>query len=277
MQQGRIVYGCFWPGLGQTEIPAASRKCTMLCESHKVAILLRALTLMFALGALQAAVAQLSHVVQVLVKPELQSEWEDLQKEYNAAVQEKNLIARRHIWQEARGNVTRYHLIRPFSKYAEFDDASVGAKAMGEVGFAGWVARVTKTIQSREVVVSEFVPELSILPEPDWKPNLAVFLIRETTGGKRGEYEAVVRDEILPVQKKAGVDAFFVGRGRWGWPTRTWFMVGFPRNWAHLDEASPGVWALGSARGAQLILRTEMYILRYRAELSFGGFSALSG
>ncbi len=120
------------------------------------------------------------------------------------------------------------------------------------------------------------MPELSILPEPDWKPNLAVFLIRETTGGKRGEYEAVVRDEILPVQKKAGVDAFFVGRGRWGWPTRTWFMVGFPRNWAHLDEASPGVWALGSARGAQLILRTEMYILRYRAELSFAGFSALS-
>lgn len=241
--------------------------------------LLRPITLALLLSL--PAAAQYGQTVFVDVKPEMQSEWEALQKELNAAIEAKGLAPSRHIWQGARGATNRYYIGSVFNQYAEFDSDDTGAQAMGEAGFARWVARITKTTQSREVRVSQPQPELMILREDDWKPELGVFLLRQIVPGKSDEYAELIRTEFLPAYKKAGVKAYYVARGRWGFPTNTWVIGMFTSDWATLDQKSPLERALGKEgatalrrKAAALTRGGENMILRYRADLSFGKLAA---
>ena len=165
------------------------------------------------LGAASTLDAQYTRVVEVQVKSDMTLEWEELQKELNAALEKKGTLASRRIWQEVFGNTSTYRIRTQFSKYADLDDRGAAADAMGEVEFARWVARVTKCTRNREVRTTRRYADLSIAPPEGWQPRFARVRVVEVVPGKMTAYGALIKNEILPAYEKAGVAPFYVARG----------------------------------------------------------------
>ena len=231
------------------------------------------------IGAASTLSAQYTQSIEVRVKSDMIREFEELQKQFNAAVEKKGELTRRSIWQQVFGNTSTYHILTRFSKYADLDGEAIGVNAMGEAEFARWVARVTKCVQNRRIQTRRRYPELSIAAPEGWKPNLARVRIVEVVPGKVAAYGELIKNEIIPAYKNAGVAPFFVSRGHLGGSPRTWMTVTFQDKFADLD--TPGVLrrALGAEKWSEFVgkigpltARVKLRVSRYRDDLSFGGF-----
>ncbi len=231
------------------------------------------------IGAASTLSAQYTQAVEVRVKSDMIREFEELQKQFNAAVEKKGELTRRSIWQEVFGNTSTHHILTRFSKYADLDDRAIGVNAMGEAEFARWVARITKCVQNRRIQTRRRHPDLSIAAPEGWKPNLAQVRIVEVVPGKVAAYGDLIKNEILPAYKNAGVAPFFVSRGHLGGSPRTWITVTFPDKFADLDapsklrsSMSEEKWSEFVGKLGPLTARVKYRVSRYRDDLSFGGF-----
>ena len=231
------------------------------------------------IGAASTLSAQYTYAVEVQVKNDMAREWEELQKQFNAAAEKKGELQSRHIWQQVFGNTSTYLILTPLSKYADLDDSAVGANAMGEAEFARWVARVTKCIQNRQVRTSRPRPDLSIPPPEGWKPNLAHVRVSEVEGGQGAAYSDLIENMVAAGYKKAGVAPFYVAQGELGGATRRWVTVTYADKFADLDDTGRLRRALGEEKWSELVGKigsvvkhSERWVIRYRDELSFGGF-----
>ena len=216
----------------------------------------------------------LLNVSVVQVKYDMIQEFEALQKEMSGALKEAGSPFR-HVWQVARGATNEYHIVTPAENFAEFDQPSLSAKAMGEEGFAAWVAKVTKCIQARSVLTLRSVPGLSIPPKDGAATNLAVLTTRDALPGRGRDYATWMREKLLPAAKKAGVTGFSVYRPVFGGSDRGWTTVTLADNWAALDQDHPIVRSLSQAELAELFgpvgemtASGERIVIRYRPELS---------
>ena len=150
---------------------------------------------------------------------------------------------------------------------------------MGEAEFARWVARITKCVQNRRIHTRRRHPDLSIAAPEGWKPNLARVRIVEVMPGKVAAYGALIKDEILPAYKSAGVAPFFATRVHLGGSPRTWMTVWFPDKFADLDAPGKLRSSLGEekwreflAKIVPMVAHAKHRVSRYRDDLSFGGF-----
>ena len=122
--------------------------------------------------ALFAQPGVLSTLTIVEVKPDMVPEFEELQKEFNAAARRAG-VTDRTISQVVRGPATEYYILAPVNAFADYDEPNVVAEAMGETGWAQWVARVTKTVQrgsgiSSARARSTWLGSLAVGPGTSW-------------------------------------------------------------------------------------------------------------
>lgn len=219
--------------------------------------------------------------VRVLeVKPDQVGEFEGLIKELRAAIQES---ARPGFtaWSVEVGDMNTYHLVTELDSFASL--AEMEQPPMEPVEWANWLNRIGGTIDSHTVIIGRLRPELSIIPTEQGVPTEQaqqsgelLMLISDTVmAGKTREYEAFVRDELLPALKQADIDAVYTTELMFGTEGRTWvYAVPLP-GWQVFDGPSPLVEALGEEGAQQLMLRgdalvdhSETQMLRMRADLS---------
>jgi hypothetical protein len=215
-----------------------------------------------------------SQVVMVHVKADMLNEWMDLQKNEFIPAQKKAGVATRTTYQTVFGNTNEFLTVTPFNKFAEFDGQSQLEHALGAVGAARLAAKLQKCLESRQVFISNALPELSSAPAGQL-PALGVFTRVRVATGRMEDFQAFLKGEILPLYKKADVGLTVSRRGL-GADSSDVVQISWLNKMADIDVGSPITRALGPAGAAKLLAKTagmatqvEQVVRRRVAELSY--------
>ena len=214
------------------------------------------------------------------VKPDMLNEYLDLQKsEVNPALKKAG-VASRAVSSTQFGNTYEYVSIVPLESYAQFDAPSPVARALGPEASARLGAKLRKCITSSRTYIATRADDLSIIPSPKDPPLVASTLRRRIAPGKGQEYRNFIRNEVLPVMKKAKAEGKIAGysvatRGMGsniGDITTTTFYNKF----ADMEGGNIMARMLGAeaaqkvaAKAAGLSTVVESYVRRRNADLSF--------
>ena len=194
-----------------------------------------------------------SQVVLVHIKSDMLNEWIDLQKNELIPAQKKGGLATRTTYQTVFGNTNEFLIVTPLDKYAAFDGQPPLDRTLGAVGAARLAAKLQKCTESRQVFISNSMPELSSAPAG--LPALGVFTRVRVATGRLQDYEAFVKSEILPIYKKADA-GYTVARRGLGANSNDVTQISWLSKMADIDLGSPITRALGTAGAAKLIAKT---------------------
>ena len=172
-----------------------------------------------------------------------------------------------------------YAVVRYHSKWAELDNAPGSDPALK--GISGQLsalnARINATIESSRRVLYLLDHDLS-LPVPDGSPQPIAQVLRTWVRPEHIEaYRSLVKSDLLPAAKKAGIKLYSVARVRAGAANQEYNTVSGLDNWAALDGVSPIVTALGGQAAYDkflgklrpMVSRTEYEFYRYLPNQSY--------
>ena len=158
----------------------------------------------------QSPATQMYRVTTTHVKPDMVTEWVDLQKnEVVPALKKGGLKSRTVFVSGLFGNSYEYTLIEPFDSFAQFDGQSPLVKALDQPGARRLNEKLRKCIVSQSSYVGNRLLDLSNVVEGD--PTFIVTTRYRIAVGKMDEFQGLVKSELLPVYKKNKV-GFLVTR-----------------------------------------------------------------
>lgn len=232
------------------------------------------------MGLAQSTPAPQLSVIVTEVKPDMQNDWLDLQKnEVNPALKKAG-IASRAVTGTLLGNTYEYVSISPLPKLAEFDERNPIIRALGPEAGTRLLAKLRKCTDSQHMYIINPVTELSIPADRNAPPLVHVTTTFRVLPGKGQDYENYIKTDLLPVYKKAKAEGKIAGysfnrRGLGSNPlyrTQTIYMNKF----ADMDGGPPMDSMLGPEAAAKLRAKsagmgtvTEQVVRRRIAELSF--------
>lgn len=203
------------------------------------------------------------------VKPDRAADFEAAVKQYNEVYAKSGGTQARLQYQSLTGP-TEYRLVRNYNTWAEMDAPS-GTNSNADL--ARIVTRINACFEHSTTVISEVVQELT-LPQAATPPVLVRIARVRVRPDKVQEWTAIVKDEMMPAYKKAGL-TFTVRRARMGAPSSEFYISTRAANWAEAgatgtrqvmgDEAYQRV--LPKLNAITTLLETNLY--RYRADLSY--------
>ncbi|HWN99602.1 MAG TPA: hypothetical protein VNS63_10070 [Blastocatellia bacterium] len=221
-------------------------------------------------------------VALVRVKPDMVTEWEDLQKNVVNPALKKSGLKERSVFQTAVfGTAFEYVVITQITNFAQFDEPmSPLRKTLGEDAYRDYLTKSRRCIVSTQTVAAQSRPDLSYMGKVTsmtGPPKLAVVNSISVVPGRATAFENLVKTDILPVMKKADVIGYFMNQTMFGGDGYEYTSVVFLDSFADLGKGSPFVRALGPqgaatlfAKVAGLIAHQERTIARFNPDLSFG-------
>jgi hypothetical protein len=115
------------------------------------------------------------------------------------------------VYSTAFGNFGEYVVIRPFDKYAEFDGPSPLVKALTQPGADRLLAKARKLLVSQNIYTQTRLVDISnVVTTP---PEVIVSVRYRIAAGKMPDFIALVKSDVLPVDKKAKVQLVVNQRG----------------------------------------------------------------
>lgn len=217
-----------------------------------------------------------SRVTFTHVKPDMLTEWMDLQKNEVIPALKKAGIKTQTVYATSLfGNAFEFATVVPFEKYADFDDPSPLTRALTQAGAARLNEKLRKCILSANSFSSTSFPELSNVVEGSDPPAVSVFVRYRIAPGKMADYQSLVKSELLPVYKKAKVNFAVSQRGLGANTGDVVSIIGFAK-YADLDGGTVLIKQLGQEGAAKVNakfagIRTliEVVVRRRVPELSF--------
>lgn len=140
-----------------------------------------------------------------------------------------------------------------------------------------WSAKVREFITDQRLYIVDELDELSWMNPKLKSPPLYWVVTERFIAPFRGrDYEAYLKNEWLPLVKKADANGTMVSRLRFGGDTGHYFAVGFANDLAEFDQPSKITQAAGGADAIAkmqqklvgIVQRSETRTLRLRSELS---------
>jgi hypothetical protein len=216
-------------------------------------------------------------ITVVHVKPEMLTDYMNFQKNEAIPTLQKGGVKERSAWQEAAfGEAFQYVFITPIDSLAQFDGDSPVQKALGKEGAEAYLAKARTFVSSVHTYGSLTRPDLSYVPEMMGAPKLAVITTVNIAPGRRTQFEKLLKDEVVPAMKKAGVKGFFVSQTAFGGDGNAYASLALYDNFAEIGKGSPLTRALGpegavklGQKFAGIMTHIESSIQRYNADLSF--------
>ena len=216
------------------------------------------------------------NVQVVRVKPEMLTEWQDLQRNETIPGLKKGGLTWRAAWQTAVfGESYEYVLVSQIEKFAQFDGTSPLEKALGAEGLRAYGAKLRRLINSSHTYAIMGRPDLSYEKEMTGPPKMALITSSHVVPGRNLQFESLIKNEVVPAMKKAGVGGFWMNQTVFGGDVHEYVSLVIFDNFADLDKGLPLVRALGQA-GANALLQKisglvahqERSVSRYVADLS---------
>ncbi|RLA33997.1 MAG: hypothetical protein DRR11_04155 [Gammaproteobacteria bacterium] len=207
----------------------------------------------------------------MVVKPGRTADFLKLQAEFAKAGKAAGMS--RDFWSEARGNVANFHAVRSLDKLAD-NDAGFKAPMEGEA-WDKWVAALSDTMVESTFQILRVYPGHSIPAAEGSEPNLMLLRYRTVAPGHGRDYRAWIENDLLPAIKEGGFQGFSYVRMHMGGNSNTWISATQYPNWAAMDE--PGFFSHMSqeevsamlGKSSDMVVNSEIKILRYRADLSY--------
>jgi hypothetical protein len=216
-----------------------------------------------------------SLVTVVHVKPEMLTEWLDLQKNAVVPALKKAGVKTRTAYSSTVfGEAFTYLLIQPMNGFAEFDSSDRQAVALGLVPDVKAAERLRRCITGLSSFLSTALPDISN-PGGVANPPIVGFLRLRVAPGKMDEYVNLYKAEVLPLLKKADSRVFAASR-RLGTDGYDLTFETPMAKFGDLDEPPALVRAFGPQTVAQAMAKlnplatvVENTILIRQADLSF--------
>ena len=208
----------------------------------------------------------------VRIKPSKYQEFIELQTTYRGALQADDRPGR-DVWQEVRGDVGVMHIVNRIDSLAELDDQWV--PPLEEDAWAEWVEAINGTINSSARMILRRHPEYSIPPDENSAP--ALLLLRYTTvaPGKSDVYHDWIENQLVPALKAGGASGVSFTHVALGGDSNLWLNATRVANWTEIDGPGPLASMSEEERAdlfapyGDMITKSEVRILRYRADLSY--------
>ncbi len=154
-----------------------------------------------------------SRVTITHVKPDMLTEWVDLQKnEVVPALKKAGEKTRTVYVTSIFGNAYEYVLVSPIEKMSQFDGQSPMVRALDTPGAARLNEKLRKCIESSSSFMATRLPEISNVSEGPM-PNMLVMVRYRIAPGKMTEFQNLMKAEVLPVYKKAKIGMIVNQRG----------------------------------------------------------------
>ena len=151
----------------------------------------------------QPEAPQIARVQLIHIKPDMLTEWLDLQKnEVVPALKKAGEKSRTVYVTSLFGNAYEYVIITPIGKYADLDAGNPVTKALGQPAAFRLNDKLRKCTESSTSYAITRLTELSNVPEGPM-PKMLVTARYRIAPGKAAEFRSLVKSEILPVYKKA--------------------------------------------------------------------------
>jgi antibiotic biosynthesis monooxygenase (ABM) superfamily enzyme len=214
-------------------------------------------------------------VTRNVVKADRIAEYEDLSKQLVAMMQKAGADRWSVVFRTAVGNPREYWVVSPLAKYADRDQPPAWFSKVPQGQGQALFNRLQACVETSHTTIDRARDDLSIVTPGNPIAPFARVIRTRVRAGKAVDYANLVKSELLPAYKTAGVKSTRVRQVQFG-GSRNEFVssTGFEK-WAELDEPSPLVKALGQdgankylEKVSQLVAGSDYLILRYRLELS---------
>lgn len=213
----------------------------------------------------------------VQVKPEMLTDWQEFQKNETIPALQKAGAKWRDAWTTGIfGEGFQYAFITPIDKFAQYDNPqSPIQRALGQEGARAYGAKNRRFISGTHTYAIQAQPALSYMPDPNMTPKLAVLTEVTVAPGRAADFEAYIKNDLLPLYKKVQAP-YSVARTVFGGNVAEFTTVRYINSFADLDQGPVTVRVLGqagadklSAKVAGLTTSTTRSIIRYVPDLSF--------
>src|SRR6266487_215028 len=234
------------------------------------------------IGAQPAAVASPQRnwysVTLNTVKPERVAEWLEIQKSQTIPMQQKGGIKSRETWQSGApfGEGNSYGIVTPIDKFATYDMHPLARRILGDGPGRAYQDKLAAMTVSRRTFAVQDRAELSMPPAASAKIVAAILQDVTVISGHAEQYEAYLKNDVLPVLKKGKVLGTAVSRTVFGGNGNEYHVVTYLESFAEVDKGPAQVQVLGQAAAAALaakgtphIANVERTILRYVPDLSY--------
>ncbi len=209
------------------------------------------------------------------IKPDHRAEFLSVFKDITAALKKGGSERFFSVWNSQSG-ASEIALVSNHANWAELDRGNE-AKLKDMAGqLSALTARMGNCIQSTRRVIVALDANLSIpmanVPSPPMARVVRTWVRPEHTDA----YMALIKSELLPAAKKAGLKLFSVGRIRFGGSRYEFETVMGQANWAELDSPPALVSAMGEAayqkflaKQRPMIALTEYEVYRLMKDQSY--------
>jgi hypothetical protein len=223
----------------------------------------------------QASKAQWSVITVATVKAEMRDQFEAFQKELMMAFK-KAEVPSRIVLQPVMGDLLEYVTIYPIANFADLDGPSPAERSLGKDGLASSMAKIAGAVTSVHRSASLDINDLSIHTESKEPAPYAMVMFMRTAPGKGPDFEDWLRNDYIPVMKKAEVKNLSVARDVFGSNPNEYVVVRPMQKLAEIDAGPLARKVLGvegakklTAKTAGIVESVEYRIYRYRADLSY--------
>jgi len=160
-----------------------------------------------------------------------------------------------------------YVRVDNYTKWADLDGIASPEPKLKELDsqLQSITTRINQCVEIAHRIIDEIQPDLS-LPQTGGVPMIRVLRTR-VRPDKVNEYSALVKSEVLPAAKKAGVKFYTVSQVRYGEPNTEFVAVSGLNNWADLDG---GLWiqkAMGEEGYQRFLAKLRPLIIESEAEI----------
>lgn len=155
----------------------------------------------------------MSRVTIMHVKPDMANEWRELMKADIPSLKKGGQKSRTVYITSIFGNTFEYVIVNPIENFADFDGKSPLAKALEPAALANHGEMNRKCIESTTSFMSTRRDDISNLVQSDAIPPILVNARYRIAPGKMQEFINLMKSDVLPVYKKAGVRLYVLQRG----------------------------------------------------------------
>ena len=243
-----------------------------------VVFLASAFTLASSSASAQTPPAPVRLSIQIVnVKPEALNDWIALQEKETIPALKKIKAAPREAWTTAFfGEAFQFFFSQPLEKFANYDNPQGPMiRALGEAGARAYNDKLRKMIVSQQTIAINVLPE-SIVPPESYVPKFMILNFNYAVPGRAADYNAFLRNDLLPVIRKAKPVGYVLSRTLHGGDANEFVTARYIEKMADLDGPNLQQQAIGTeaanklgAKTDGMIQRTERRVYRYVPNLSF--------
>ncbi len=214
----------------------------------------------------------------VTVKRDSDAAWRDFQKTQVIPLQQKGGVKQRDTYQGGApfGDGNTYAIVTPIEKFEDYDKPPLVARMLQGDALRAYQQKATTLAVSNHMFAVQDRAELSIVPASMAKIRGAIVTDYTIVNGHGQQYEAFLKDDLLPVLKKGNVPGYLVSRTVFGGNANEYHEVQLFESYGEIDKGPVPTRVLDAAQAQALAAKRTPHvesvsrtIYRYVPDLSF--------